>query len=62
MNLHFIEFCMLLTADLAPTEKQKKTKVNYEDQKTTNKKGNLKKIKDESIDSRSGSTKTLSQG
>ena len=53
---------MLLTADPTPTEKQKKTKVNYEDQKTTNKKGNLKKIKDESIDSRTGSTKTLSQG
>ena len=49
---------MLLCADTAGSEKQKN---NTEDQRS-GKKRNLVKIKDESIESRTGSTKTLSQG
>lgn len=46
------EFCMVLCTDLNLNEKQP----------NRSKKGNLSKIKDEGNDSRSGSTKTLSQG
>merc|ERR1712064_8629 len=45
------EFCLVLCADIVQSENKNK-----------NKKGNLNKIKDERNDSRSGSTKTLSQG